>query len=122
MVNTRSFEKSALTRMVVQQARTLNKPHSLVDYLFPLAGDVAELALEYGLATASVLRRMVWHSVPVASDDLIVVGGVIGVVVACLSSGDIPYLLLDVFDQAEQVSFILFLCSGTVSCEQILFL
>ena len=103
MCVTKVFEKSALTRILAQQVRTLNQRHSLGEYLLPPVVDVPELALELGLGVAMVAKAMVWRNTPLASGDLIVVAGVFGLVVACLSLDDAPYVLLESFDHVEQV-------------------
>ena len=100
---TKVFEKSASTRILAQQVRTLNQRHSLGEYLLPPVVDVPELALELGLGVAMVAKAMVCRSTPLASGDLIVVVGVFGLVVACLSLDDAPYVLLESFDHVEQV-------------------
>ena len=97
------FETSALKRISAQQVRGLNQRHSLGEYLLPPIVDVPELALELGLGVAMVAKAMVWRSTPLASGDLIVVVGVFGLVVACLSLDDAPYVLLESFDHVQQV-------------------
>ena len=119
MCVTKVFEKSALTRILAQQVRTLNQRHSLGEYLLPPIVDVRELALELGLGAAMVAKAMVWRSTPLASGDLIVVAGVFGLIVACLSLDDAPYGLLESFDQVEQALHYIASVFGAVSCEQI---